>query len=115
SSGETPEPAGETPTLPKTRCPLCRESGDFELQFWPRFSSRPMGAAELLRALRHRSELHARLLHLTIRQQPNERFIVQIDDLDAVSPRVAEVAPKRRDQFDSIFLHQLPAHRRDLR
>src|SRR5438445_13850863 len=54
-------------------------------------------------------EFDAGFLHFAIRQQPDERFVVQVDDLDAVAPRIAEVAPKPRNQFEPIFLRQLVA------
>src|SRR5712691_4090832 len=49
-----------------------------------------------------RTKLHAGLLHFTIRQEPDERFIVEIDHLNAVAPRIAKIAPERRHQFQPI-------------
>src|SRR5215475_3479422 len=50
------------------------------------------------------SELDTRVLHLSIRQQPYEGFIVKIDHLNAISPWIAKVAAKRRLQFEFVFL-----------
>ena len=36
------------------------------------------------------------LLHFTVRQEPDQRFIVKIDNLNAVAPRVTEIAAERR-------------------
>jgi len=44
-------------------------------------------------------ELHSGLLHFTIRQKPDERFVVKIDNLNAVAPGIAKIATKRRLQF----------------
>jgi hypothetical protein len=60
-------------------------------------------------------EFDAGFLHLAKRQQPDERFIVEIDDLDAVAPRIAEIAAEAFDQLQSIPARQLLAHLRDLR
>ena len=47
--------------------------------------------------LRCIAEFDAGFLHFLVRQKPDERFIVQIDDLNPISPRVAKIAPKRRN------------------
>jgi hypothetical protein len=49
-------------------------------------------------------ELDTRFLHFTIRQQPDKRFIVKIDHLNAISPWVAKVAAERGLQFEFVFL-----------
>src|SRR5215472_10778293 len=49
-------------------------------------------------------ELDTRFLHLAIRQQPDQRLIVKIDHLNAISPWVAKVAAKRWPQFEFVFL-----------
>jgi hypothetical protein len=43
-----------------------------------------------------RVEFDAGLLHFAIRQEPDKRFIVKIDNLDSVAPRIAEITTKRR-------------------
>ncbi len=45
------------------------------------------------------AEFDAGLLDFAIRQKPDERFIVEIDNLDAVAPRIMKIAAKRRLQF----------------
>ena len=44
-------------------------------------------------------KFHSGLLHLAIRQKPDERFVVKIDNLDPVAPRIVKVAAKRRFEF----------------
>ena len=41
------------------------------------------------------TKLYSRLLHFLVGQQPNERFVVQIDHLNPVAPWVAEIAAER--------------------
>jgi len=50
------------------------------------------------------SELDAGLLHFAIRQQPDKRFVMKIDDLYVIAPRVAKIAAERRLQLEFIFL-----------
>jgi len=57
---------------------------------------------ELHRLLR--VELDAYLLYFGIRQKPDQRFVVKIDHLDAIAPRIAKIAAKRRLQFELVFL-----------
>ena len=45
------------------------------------------------------AEFDAGLLHFAVGQQPDERFIVKIDNLDAVAPGIVEVAAERRLEF----------------
>jgi hypothetical protein len=66
------------------------------------------------RSIARLRERDTRLLHLAIGEQPDERFIVQIDDLDAIPPRVTEVAAKRWDQLDGVLMHQFVAHLSEL-
>jgi hypothetical protein len=50
----------------------------------------------------HRSfgvEFDAGFLDFAVRQKPDERFIVKIDNLDAVAPRIAKIAAERWLQF----------------
>src|SRR5262249_16783954 len=49
-------------------------------------------------------ELDTRFLYLAIRQQPDQRFVVKIDYLDAVAPRIVKIATEGRLQFELIFL-----------
>lgn len=48
-------------------------------------------------------ELDPGFLHLLIGQEPNERFVVQVDDLDAVAEGVLEIAAKSRNQLEAVF------------
>src|SRR6266446_5715790 len=59
-------------------------------------------------------ELDPRFLHLAVRKKPNERFIVKIDNLDAVAPRVAKIAAERRLKSEFIFAGDFFAHLRQL-
>src|SRR5579883_2572184 len=52
-------------------------------------------------------ERNPRGLHFLIRQEPDHRFIVQIDDLNPVAERIEEIATERRDQRDPVFLREL--------
>ena len=49
-------------------------------------------------------EINSGFLYFVIRQKPDQRFIVKIDNLNAIAPRIAEIAAKRRDEFDFIFV-----------
>src|SRR5438477_3097194 len=55
-------------------------------------------------------KLDPNFLHFRIRQKPDQRFIVQIDHLDAVAPGVAKIAAKSRLQFQTVLLLHLLAH-----
>jgi hypothetical protein len=44
-------------------------------------------------------ELNSGFLHFAIWQEPDQRFIVKIDNLDAVTPGIAEIAAERRLEF----------------
>src|ERR1700730_16424131 len=70
--------------------------------------------AALVRGLLFLRELDPRFLHFAVRKKPNERFIVEIDNLDAVAPRIAKIAPKRRLKFEFIFAGDFLAHLRQL-
>jgi len=48
-------------------------------------------------------EFNSGLLDFAVRKQPNDRFIMKIDDLDAVAPRIAKIAAERRLQFQFVF------------
>src|SRR5437773_2575685 len=41
-------------------------------------------------------EFDSGLLHFAVRQKPDQRFVVKIDNLNAVAPWVVEVAAERR-------------------
>jgi hypothetical protein len=51
-----------------------------------------------------------RLLHLAIWHQPDERFIVKIDNLNPVPPRIPKITAERRLQCQFVFSSQLLAH-----
>jgi hypothetical protein len=53
-------------------------------------------------------------LHFPVRQQPHQRFIVQIHNLNAVAPRIAEVAAETGRQFELVFLGELAPYFLDL-
>src|SRR5437667_7665690 len=55
-------------------------------------------------------ELDPRFLHLAVRKKPNERFIVKIDNLDAVAPPIAKIAAERRLKLEFIFAGDFLAH-----
>jgi hypothetical protein len=50
------------------------------------------------------SEFNAGILDFAIRQKPDKRFIVKINDLDAIAPWIQKVTAKRGFQFQFIFL-----------
>jgi len=54
------------------------------------------------------------LLHFLVRKQPHQGFIVKIDHLHPIAPRVAEIATERWDQFDAVLIGQLVANLRKL-
>jgi len=54
-------------------------------------------------ALRLLRKFDSLSLDLGVRQHPDEGFVVEIDNLDAIAKRIAEVTPKSGDQFDSVF------------
>jgi hypothetical protein len=56
------------------------------------------------------AEFHPGLLHFTIRQQPNEGLVVQVDDLDAISPGIAKVTAKSGNQLETILVNKLFAN-----
>src|SRR5262249_46275378 len=60
-------------------------------------------------------ELDTRSLHLAVRQQPDQRFVVKIDNLDAISPWIAKIAAERRLQFEFVFLRELLSNLFELR
>src|SRR5439155_9237601 len=62
-----------------------------------------------------RTEFNARLLHLRIRQKPDKRFVVEIDNLNAVAPRIAKIAAERRLQLQFVFFCEFLANFGQLR
>ena len=54
------------------------------------------------------------LLHFLVGQEPDQRLVVEIDDLNAIAPRVAEIAAEWRDEFEAVFFDELLAHFRQL-
>jgi hypothetical protein len=53
-------------------------------------------------------------LDFAVWQEPNKRFIVKVDNLDAVAPRVVEIAAKRRLELQLVFFRYFLAHFLDL-
>jgi hypothetical protein len=51
----------------------------------------------LFRPLRF-GKLHSSCLHFAIRQKPDERFVVEIDNLDPIVPEIAKIAAESRLQ-----------------
>jgi hypothetical protein len=60
-------------------------------------------------------EFDAGFLDFAIRQEPDKRFIVKVHNLDAVAPRIAKIAAKRRLQFEFIFFLKFLSNFRQLR
>ncbi len=52
-------------------------------------------------------KLRTDFLNLFVGLQPSGRLIVHVDYLNPVTPRVAEIAPKWRNHFQSVFLRNL--------
>jgi hypothetical protein len=55
----------------------------------------------------HRSltiEFDTRFLHFAVRQQPDERFVVEVDYLDTIAPWIVKIATKRWLKFELVFL-----------
>jgi len=55
----------------------------------------------------HRSltlEFDTRFLHFAVRQQPDERFVVEVDYLDTIAPWIVKIATKWRLKFEFVFL-----------
>jgi hypothetical protein len=60
-------------------------------------------------------ELDSGFLYFAIRQKPDERFVVKIDNLNAIPPRIVKIAAERRLEFEFIFAGDFLAYFRDLR
>jgi hypothetical protein len=61
------------------------------------------------------SERDPRLLHLAVRQQPHQRFVVKIDHLNSISPWITKIAAERRLQFEFVFPGEFLSHFLELR
>src|SRR5690348_15395535 len=61
-----------------------------------------------------RTESQTCFLHFLIRQQPDQRLIGQISNLDAVSPWISEVATEVWVQFQLVLVDELAPHFVDL-
>jgi hypothetical protein len=61
-----------------------------------------------------RAESQARVLHFTVGQQPDQRFVVQIANLDPIAKRIVKIAPKLFVQLEAVFIHHFFPHFRDL-
>ena len=48
-------------------------------------------------------ELNSGFLKFAVRQQPDKRFVVKIDNLDTVAPWITEIAAERRFEFQLVF------------
>src|SRR5439155_10908302 len=62
-----------------------------------------------------RVEFDAHLLHFGIRQKPDQRFVMKIDNLDAIAPWIVKIAAEWRLQFEFIFFSQFLANFGELR
>jgi hypothetical protein len=60
-------------------------------------------------------EPHACLLNLAIRQQPDERLVVQVNDLNTIAPRIAKITPETGNQLQAVFPDKFVAHVGELR
>src|ERR1051326_6257956 len=56
------------------------------------------------------AKLYSCLLPLLVRQQPDQRFIVQVHHLNAIAEWVTEIAAETGNQLQSVFLGDLLAH-----
>lgn len=52
-------------------------------------------------------QLGTNFLHLFIRLKPSRRFIVYINHLNPIPPRISKIAAKRRHRLESILLSNL--------
>jgi hypothetical protein len=62
-----------------------------------------------------RIEFDAGLLNFAIRQEPDKRFIMKVDNLDTVAPWIAKIAAKRRFQFQFVLFFEFLSNFRQLR
>jgi hypothetical protein len=54
-------------------------------------------------------------LHLLVGKEPDERFVVQVNNLDTIAEWVMEIATKARDQRKAVLFRQLLPHLVELR
>src|SRR5204862_7971993 len=62
-----------------------------------------------------RVEFDARLLDFAVRQEPDKRFVVKIDNLDAIAPRVVKITAERRYQLDLVLASEFLTNLLELR
>ena len=60
------------------------------------------------------SELDTGLLDFLVGEEPDERFIAEIADLNTIPPWIAEVAAKAGHQFEFVLVDKLLPHFLDL-
>src|SRR5262249_42836563 len=60
-------------------------------------------------------ETNPSLLHLLVRQQPDERFIMEIDNVNPVPKWVAENTTKSRNELQPVLLCDFLSNLRQLR
>jgi hypothetical protein len=66
-------------------------------------------ASALAKEYRSGFELEAGFLEFAVGEEPDEGFVVEVDDLEAVAPRIAEVAAEAFDEFQSVLLREFVA------
>src|SRR5215831_5340584 len=49
---------------------------------------------------------NADFLHFLVREQPHQRLVGQVTDLNAVTPRIAKVAAEVGMEFQLVLLHE---------
>jgi hypothetical protein len=54
-------------------------------------------------------------LNLAIRQQPDERLVVQVNDLNTIAPRIAEITPETGNQLQAVSSDKFVTHLGELR
>ena len=50
-----------------------------------------------------RIEFYTRLLDFAVRQEPDKRFVMKIDNLDAIAPGIVKITAEWRYQLDLVF------------
>src|SRR5262249_34182254 len=76
--------------------------------WWPRRRDHvhPAGASARVSPMTSFLELNADFLHFLVREQPNQRLVGQVTDLNAVTPRIAKVAAEAGVEFQLVLLHE---------
>jgi hypothetical protein len=77
--------------------------------YWSSGFGRPPGKLKLELQQDHfrkfvASESYSDFLHFLVRQQPDQRFVVQIDYLNPVAKRIVKIATESGDQFQAVLL-----------